>query len=106
MSTITLGGEGKVHMHSLLQRSWWVFLFLGILSLFYLHGMHKKQQAYVELKGRLKELEKERAIALANQEDLLLQIRSQSDPAWVEMTLVKNLGVVPDGQVKVYFQRE
>lgn len=33
----------------------------------------------------------------------MLEINSQSDPAWVELMLMKNLGLVPEGQIKVFF---
>jgi len=38
-------------------------------------------------------------------DDLLVQIESQSDPAWIEMLIKKKLGMVADGQTKVYFER-
>ena len=38
------------------------------------------------------------------QEELRLQIASQSDPAWVELLIKKQLGMVPSGQTKVYFE--
>ena len=87
-----------------LKQSWWVFLFLAVSSLFYFHGMHSKDIAYRELTRRLSELEKEKVLALNEQNDLKLQIESQSDPAWIQLTLMKGLGMVPDGQVKVYFK--
>ena len=59
-----------------------------------------------ELKLRLKQMEQEKMLAMEAHDDLLLQIQSQSDPAWIQMVLMKELGVVPDGQRKVYFQNE
>jgi hypothetical protein len=32
-----------------------------------------------------------------------LQINSQSDLAWIELTLMKGLGVAPEDSQKVYF---
>lgn len=87
------------------RESWWVFLFLGVTACFYFYGMHEKNLAYRELERRHAELEKEKALALEQQEELLLQINSQSDPQWIEMILKKDLGVVPEGQVKVYFEK-
>ncbi len=87
------------------RESWWVFLFLGITSGFYFYGMHEKTLAYRELERRHAELEREKALALEHQEELLLQINSQSDPQWIEMILKKDLGVVSEGQVKVYFEK-
>jgi hypothetical protein len=87
-----------------LKQSWWVFLFLAVSSLFYFHGMHEKNIAYHDLTRRLSELEMEKALALSEHDDLKLQIKSQSDPEWIQLTLMKGLGMVPDGQVKVYFK--
>lgn len=87
-----------------LKQSWWVFLFLALSSLFYFRGMEGKEAAYRELRYRLAALEKEKVLASEEQEELKLQIKSQSDPAWIEMVLMKGLGVVPEGQVKVYFK--
>lgn len=88
-----------------LKQSWWVFLFLAVSSLFYFHGMHGKDLAYRELRNRLAALENDKALAMGQQEELKLQIKSQLDPAWIEMTLMKGLGMVPEGQVKVYFKK-
>jgi len=40
---------------------------------------------------------------LADREELRAQIQSQSDPAWVEMILMRELGVVPEGWLKIHF---
>jgi hypothetical protein len=86
------------------MRSWWVLLFAAGCYLLYSQGMHKKREAYLELVARSKTLEAEKKRVLEEQEDLLLQINSQNDPAWIEMTLLKKVGMVPEGQVKVYFE--
>jgi hypothetical protein len=91
---------------SCVSRSWWVFLFLGLCYWLYSNEIQKKQKVYTTLQERLAEIEKEKDAACKVHEDLLLQINSQSDPAWIEMTLMKGLGVVPEGQVKVYFKKD
>ena len=91
---------------SLIVRSWWVHLFLVGCYLLYAQGIRKKERTFSDLNVRLEILEREKQEALAVQEDLLLQINSQKDPAWIQMMLMKNLGVVPEGQVKVYFKKE
>jgi hypothetical protein len=88
-----------------LHRSWWVIAFVALCGVLYLHGVRQKNVTYQEMTGRLQILEIEKAFALAEQEELLLQIQSQSDPAWVEMVLKRNLGLVPEGQTKVYFHQ-
>ena len=89
-----------------LHRSWWVIAFISLCGVLYLHGARQKNITYQEMDGRLQILEKEKALALVEQEELLLQIQSQSDPAWVEMVLKRNLGLVPEGQTKVYFHQD
>jgi len=90
----------------LFRKSWWVFAFLALSSIWYFHGMRQKDQEQKELQARLEALEAEKGLALEEKEELQLQIDSQGDPAWIEMTLMKNLGVAPEGQKKVYFQKD
>ncbi|HKZ00005.1 MAG TPA: hypothetical protein VJ112_02445 [Rhabdochlamydiaceae bacterium] len=91
---------------TLVFRSWWMFLFLALCFLVYSHAMHKKDQAYRELENYLANLKTEKDILLQDRDDLLLQVGSQSDPSWIQLMLMKGLGVVPEGQVKVYFTKE
>ncbi|MFI5334723.1 MAG: hypothetical protein ACHQT8_06155 [Chlamydiales bacterium] len=95
-----------VPSRSFLARNWWVILFFGLCYLIYSHGMHKKKATLSELQGRYSELEAEKLVLVEQQNELRMQVRSQGDPAWVEMTLVKALGLVPDGQRKVYFETQ
>ncbi len=86
------------------QHSWWVFLFIALCFGIYSHAMQKKRDVIHSLEGYLAELNSEKESLLRERDDLLLNINSQSDPAWIELTLKKGLGLVPEGQVKVYFQ--
>lgn len=54
----------------------------------------------------LRDLEQEHAIAILKNTNLHLHINSQSDPAWVELTLIKGLGLFPEGHQKVIFTRD
>lgn len=86
-------------------RFWWVIFFCLLCSIFYEQGYNRIESDYSKLKEQLIKLEVEKEKALALQENLLLQLESQSDPAWVEMLLMKGLGVVPEGQTKVFFKK-
>lgn len=55
------------------------------------------------LMERLALLEDEMEQVMQDREELLLRIDSQKDPTWVEMVLMRDLGVVPEGQTKVLF---
>lgn len=46
--------------------------------------------------------EKERA--LETQKELQLTINSQSDPAWIELVLFRELGLIPEGDTKILFK--
>ena len=41
---------------------------------------------------------------LQKKEDLVLKVQSQADHAWIEQVLMKELGVVPENQIKVHFK--
>ncbi len=90
---------------SFVLRSWWVYLCLGTGFLLYSHAIHKKEVAFSDLEKKLATLQMERERVLEQKEDLILQINSQSDPEWIQMMLMKGLGVVPEGQTKVYFEK-
>jgi len=88
------------------KRSWWMLVLCSGCLALYSQGMQKKSLACIDLKNRIEKLHIERDLSYREQKDLQLQISSQNDPAWVELTLMKQLGVVPDGQRKVYFKKD
>lgn len=82
---------------------WGTILFtLLCMGLFEL-GAQKIDQDYEKLSVLLSQLEKEKQTALTEQEELKIQINSESDPAWIELTLMRTLGMVPEGQTKYFF---
>lgn len=87
-------------------QSWWVIAFILICAIIYEHGLKKRDTLYQQLTEQWLSLQKEKQEALHHQQNLQLQINSQSDLAWVELTLMKGLGLVPEGQQKVYFYQE
>lgn len=88
------------------KSSWWILLFCGGCLGIYAHCMEKKQSEYLDIKEKIKQLELQRDTLAKVQDNLKLQIHSQNDPEWIELTLKKQLGLVPDGQMKVYFKRD
>ena len=88
-----------------LFRSWWVFVFCIVCFALYEHAMQRQHRDHALLEGKLYSLEAVKAEEHAVNEDLLLQINSQSDYCWIELTLIKVLGLVPEGSTKVYFTR-
>lgn len=87
-------------------RSWWVILFSLLCLLVYEHGLKQREGQYQQLSDHLKLLRLEKIDALKKQQNLQRQVNSQSDLAWVELTLMKGLGLTPEDQQKVYFSLE
>lgn len=86
-----------------IAKNWWVVVFISFCGIVYYNSVCKKNVVLASLDRHLEALSEEKALALEEKEDLLLQINSQSDPAWIQLTLMKGLGLVPEGQLKVYF---
>jgi len=91
---------------SLLINSWWVILFSIFCYMGYEQGGKFRIIQFEGLSERLISLQLEKKKALSLQKDLIMQINSQSDPAWVELTLMRGLGLVPEGQIKVLFTQQ
>jgi hypothetical protein len=87
------------------NRYWWVVVFCTVTSLVYFHALKEKKSAVRHLGLRLEKMEQEKWFAFQKREDLQLRIASQNDPAWIEMILMRDLGVVPEGFLKVHFQK-
>lgn len=62
-----------------------------------------QREEFAKLNEQWGLLQQEKDKLLQEQSDLKLQVNSQSDPAWVELTLKRKLGLVPEGQKKVFF---
>lgn len=86
------------------QKWWWVMAFCLTAAVLYAHGIKARSLALEELRYRLTEMDKQCRFALQEKEDLAAQIASQSDPAWVELVLLRQMGVVPEGFIKVHFK--
>lgn len=89
-----------------LRGSWWA-LFLGALLLvFHQRGVVAQESRLNKVRSQLSFLEKKRVSLLQKQRLLKAQLESGHDPAWVEMVLMKNLGLVPKGYRRVHFESE
>ena len=89
---------------SWIQSSWWVIAFCSIVGLMHLHALKNRNAALKEISFRFDEMEKERSMMSQEKEDLQMRIASQNDPAWIEMVLMREVGVVPEGWIKVHFK--
>ncbi|MFA6118860.1 MAG: hypothetical protein WC688_02980 [Parachlamydiales bacterium] len=86
-------------------KSWWLILFLFVCYVGNEYVVQRRNIAINELKNKYDALQEEKQLAYEKKEDLVLRVQSQSDPAWVERVLIKELGVVPENQIKVYFSK-
>ena len=85
-------------------RSWWVWLFALLCYAVYDYSTRRQDRRQQRMEQQI-ESQEERLTDLQQQyEDLERRLASQSDPAWLEMVLMERLGVVPEGQTKVYFE--
>lgn len=69
----------------------------------YDYGMELRKSDFDKLHAQYMDLQREKLRAYMLKESLTLQVNSQSDPEWVELALMKGLGLVPEGQTKVVF---
>ena len=95
----------RVVKNPLIARNWWVFAVIVLTYAIYSHTIQTKRSLITELNLRQKELLQEKQQAEEKHQELLMQVESEQDPAWVEMMLMKGLGVVPEGQRKVLFNK-
>lgn len=95
------------HLFATLQReivhAWWVILFALFCFMYYEQGIKKRESDFIKLSEQLQILQEQKKEALALNQKLLLQINSESDPAWIELTLMRELGLSPKGSTKVLF---
>ncbi len=67
--------------------------------------MRGRNEAFRKMTALSSELELEMQSALLEKETLALRLASQSDPAWIEQVLLRQMGVVPEGFLKIHFKR-
>ena len=91
--------------HSWLRTWWWTAAVCLFIAGIYGQGMKKQRASLREVTLRLSEIEHETLLAMEEKENLSLRLASQSDPAWIELVLLRQMGVVPDGFLKVHFKR-
>ncbi len=88
---------------SVFYRSWWVIAFSLFCGILYENGLKAREVHYQQLKEQLLQLQTEKQQSIERQKNLRLQINSQTDEAWQELTLIRVLGLVPENTQKVFF---
>jgi hypothetical protein len=88
-----------------LRRNLWPICFCSLVALAFFHFSSEKKRALAEVAVRLEAMKTMAQLELQKREELELCLASQNDPAWIEMVLIRDLGVVPEGFLKVHFKR-
>lgn len=98
--------EIKESFFKVILRSWWVVVFLLFSYVTYSQLITEKNLELEELKCRCYQLDLKKKMEIKTQENLLARVEAQKDPAFIELLLMEELGVVPDGQMKVCFRKK
>ncbi len=94
----------KSVLFSICMKKYGVLLAAVFCSLMMYHyGAKAKNQAIERLQEELSCLEEQKQRAASLKEELQCRIASRQDPDWIEMVLMKQLGLVPEGYMKVHF---
>lgn len=70
----------------------------------YSHTVNEKQRELASLQRAIAELQHKKEWEKERNEELLAHRMSRNDPEYITLLLMKNLGLVAEGQVKVSFQ--
>ncbi len=81
---------------------WVILLSIGCFAL-YEQAVAQKNREKLLLEEQLSSLHVKKKQLLENQKQLQTQVENQNNPEWIELVLMRELGVVPEGQTKVYF---
>ena len=80
----------------------WLSLFIITALCLYEQGSYKIAKQMRRLEARRLTLESELLRAEKKRDQLRREINSQNDPEWIELVLMKKLGLVPDGHIKIF----
>lgn len=83
----------------------WIILFVLFSLILLEQGLKRRNEEFAKLSEYMDKLNMAKEVALKKQEELSIRINSESDPAWVELILMRGLGMVPEGQLKVFFKK-
>ncbi len=92
-------------MKKQLLDSWWVLFFALLCFICYEQGIKAWSYQFNALNAQLKDLQAAKAKASLEHDVLLAKVESQNDLDWIELTLMRELGLVPEGQRKVFFTK-
>lgn len=85
-------------------KSWWVILFVFLAVFAYEQASLDREKEKKTLLLEVQNLQESIKAAEIREKELELQAKSQEESQWIEMVLMKGLGLVPEGAIKIHFQ--
>jgi len=79
----------------------WIIVLTIVSFALYEQACKQIEKDISSLQYQIDDLENTIAQEMQLQQDLARAVASQNDPAWVELCLIRGLGVVPQGYTKV-----
>ena len=87
-------------------KSWWIWLTLIVCFGMYEQGAYRLNRKILDLETEITQVKTKLALSCELQQELKQQVASFNDSAWIELVLIRALGLVPEGYQKVYFQKK
>lgn len=81
----------------------WTITWILFCAICLEYALQEREKEYRELQNERISLENQLKDAMSLHTKLLQEMNSQTDPAWIELVLIKKLGLVPEGQKKIVF---
>ncbi|KAF3362998.1 hypothetical protein PHSC3_000534 [Chlamydiales bacterium STE3] len=81
----------------------WTIAFILLCAISLEYALKARQKEYLKLQNERVSLELQLKEAFRLHADLLKELNSQNDPEWIELVLMRRLGLVPEGQQKFVF---
>lgn len=88
-----------------IQHSWWVALVILFCYLSFRQPLLKKELEICQLQSERNSYLQQQAELDEENRQLVLEISSQNDFDYIELTLKKVLGLVCEGEIKVFFEK-
>lgn len=86
-------------------QSWWVILFCLFAVMAYEQKQKEIQIHRLQLQNEMEGLKKKKKQLLLLQKNLSLHLENQKKEEWIELMLMKKLGIVPKDSKKIVFKK-
>lgn len=93
-----------MNKYNLFIKSWWVWTFAIVCFGLYEQASRKLERDITSLDKEIASLEARIVESSSKQQYLKLQQECFNDPAWIELSLIRVLGMVPEGYTKIHFK--